>query len=199
LRENSFFVDSRAVRVKYIVVGILVGAISGLLSAIFLFSLESVTSIFSEHNWLLYFLPLGGLIIGALYWKLGKSSDRGNDVIKDEVKYPFERMPILMAPLVFVSTLITHLCGGSAGREGAAVQITTSVADQFSFLFQLKNEKRPWILRMAISGGFAAVFGTVMKSPITDAVIALEIFGVAISVCLIAYIIPKMFLSRLIK
>ncbi len=155
---------------KYIAVGILVGVLSGLLSAIFLLSLEAVTLIFSENNWLLYFLPLGGLIIGGLYWKLGKSSDRGNDVIKDEVKFPFEKMPILMAPLVFVSTLITHLFGGSAGREGTAIQMTTSVVDQFSALLKLKNEKRPWLLRMAISGGFAAVFGT----PLAGLVFSLE-------------------------
>jgi H+/Cl- antiporter ClcA len=163
-------VESRAVRVKYIVIGILVGALCGLLTAFFLFSLEGVINVFSKNTWLLYGLPLGGLIVGLLYWKLGKSSDRGNEVIKDEVKFPFEKMPVLMAPLVFISTLVTHLFGGSAGREGTAVQITTSVADQFSSLFQLKNEKRPWIIRMAISGGFAAVFGT----PLAGLVFSLE-------------------------
>lgn len=170
MRENSFFVDSRAVRVKYMTVGMLVGALSGLLSALFLWSLDFVTLAFSENNWLLYFLPLGGLIIGGLYWKLGKSSDRGNDLIKDEVKFPFEKLPILMAPLVFISTLITHLFGGSAGREGTAVQMTTSIADQFSSVLKLKNEERPWLLRMAISGGFAAVFGT----PLAGLVFSLE-------------------------
>jgi H+/Cl- antiporter ClcA len=163
-------VESRAVRVKYMAIGILVGALCGLLTAFFLFSLEGVIYVFSSNTWLLYGLPLGGFIVGLLYWKLGKSSDRGNEVIKDEVKFPFEKMPILMAPLVFISTLVTHLFGGSAGREGTAVQITTSVADQFSSLFQLKNEKRPWIIRMAISGGFAAVFGT----PLAGLVFSLE-------------------------
>jgi H+/Cl- antiporter ClcA len=163
-------VESRAVRVKYMAIGILVGALCGLLTAFFLFSLEGVINVFSKNTWLLYGLPLGGLIVGLLYWKLGKSSDRGNEVIKDEVKFPFEKMPVLMAPLVFISTLVTHLFGGSAGREGTAVQITTSVADQFSSLFQLKNEKRPWIIRMAISGGFAAVFGT----PLAGLVFSLE-------------------------
>jgi H+/Cl- antiporter ClcA len=163
-------VGSRAVRVKYMAIGILVGALCGLLTAFFLFSLEGVINVFSKNTWLLYGLPLGGLIVGLLYWKLGKSSDRGNEVIKDEVKFPFEKMPVLMAPLVFISTLVTHLFGGSAGREGTAVQITTSVADQFSSLFQLKNEKRPWIIRMAISGGFAAVFGT----PLAGLVFSLE-------------------------
>jgi H+/Cl- antiporter ClcA len=163
-------VESRAVRVKYMAIGILVGALCGLLTVFFLFSLEGVINVFSKNTWLLYGLPLGGLIVGLLYWKLGKSSDRGNEVIKDEVKFPFEKMPVLMAPLVFISTLVTHLFGGSAGREGTAVQITTSVADQFSSLFQLKNEKRPWIIRMAISGGFAAVFGT----PLAGLVFSLE-------------------------
>jgi H+/Cl- antiporter ClcA len=170
LRYTLPEVESRAVRVKYMAIGILVGALCGLLTAFFLFSLEGVINVFSKNTWLLYGLPLGGLIVGLLYWKLGKSSDRGNEVIMNEVKFPFEKMPILMAPLVFVSTLITHLFGGSAGREGTAVQITTSVADQFSSLFQLKNEKRPWIIRMAISGGFAAVFGT----PLAGLVFSLE-------------------------
>jgi H+/Cl- antiporter ClcA len=163
-------VESRAVRVKYMAIGILVGALCGLLTAFFLFSLEGVINVFSKNTWLLYGLPFGGLIVGLLYWKLGKSSDRGNEVIVDEVKFPFEKMPVLMAPLVFISTLVTHLFGGSAGREGTAVQITASVADQFSSLFQLKNEKRPWIIRMAISGGFAAVFGT----PLAGLVFSLE-------------------------
>jgi len=156
---------------KWILICVLIGVFSGSASAFFLVSLEWVTQ-FREHNiWIIWLLPMGGLAIGLLYHYYGKEVVKGNNLLLEEYENPQKTIPLKMAPLVLIGTLITHLFGGSAGREGTAVQMSGAIADQFKKLFKLNNSDRKTLVILGISAGFASVFGT----PLAGALFALEV------------------------
>ncbi len=156
---------------QWLVICALIGLFSGSASAFFLVALEWVTQIREHHAWIIWLLPLGGLIIGLLYHYYGASVVKGNNLLLEEYENPQQPIPFKMAPLVLIGTLITHLVGGSAGREGTAVQMGGAIADQFSKWFQLDKNDRKTILILGISAGFASVFGT----PLAGALFALEV------------------------
>lgn len=148
-----------------------VGVLSGSASALFLWSLERVTELHWRYAWLLFFLPVAGALVGWVYQKAGKSAEAGNNLIIDEIHKPGGGVPTRMAPLILLSTLVTHLFGGSAGREGTAVQMGGSLASAYSRLFSL-GEKHGRVLLMA---GVAAGFGSVFGTPLAGAVFAMEV------------------------
>ncbi len=156
---------------QWLVICALIGLFSGSASAFFLVALEWVTQIREHHAWIIWLLPLGGLIIGLLYHYYGTSVVKGNNLLLEEYENPQQPIPFKMAPLVLIGTLITHLVGGSAGREGTAVQMGGAIADQFSRWFQLDKNDRKTILILGISAGFTSVFGT----PLAGALFALEV------------------------
>jgi H+/Cl- antiporter ClcA len=160
--------------VKWILLAALVGSLAGSASAFFLVLLDYVTDYREHHLWIIALLPIGGLIIGLVYHYWGNSVVRGNNLIIDEFHVPQKTIPFKMAPMVFFGTILTHLLGGSAGREGTAVQMGGAIADQFTNLFKLNKEDRRILLTMGISAGFASVFGT----PIAGAVFALEVMTI---------------------
>ena len=141
-------------------IAILVGTAIGSVSALFLYLLELVTEIRIEHSYLLYGLPIGGLGIGLLYHYYGGDANKGNNLIIEEYHTPKKTIPFKMFPLVLIGTLTTHLFGGSAGREGTAVQMGGTIADQFTRLFKVDLQDRNILLLMGVSAGFASVFGT---------------------------------------
>jgi len=146
----------------------------GSMVALFLWLLEKAIDFRFAHQWLLFFLPLAGILIYFLYKYLGKNSEGGNNLIMDEIHEPGGGIPARMAPLVLLTTIITHLFGGSAGREGTAVQIGGSIAQFFARKFNLSKEEVKMLLMTGIAAGFGAVFGT----PITGAIFALEVLAV---------------------
>lgn len=156
---------------QWLAICLLIGLFSGSASAFFLVALEWVTQIRASHNWIIWLLPIGGLLIGLLYHYYGASVVKGNNLLLEEYENPQQPIPFKMAPLVLIGTLITHLVGGSAGREGTAVQMGGAIADQFSKLFQLDKNDRKTIIILGISAGFASVFGT----PLAGALFALEV------------------------
>jgi H+/Cl- antiporter ClcA len=143
----------------------------GTASALFLYSLDQVTHLRDNHTWIIALLPLAGLLIGFVYHYLGKDIASGNNLILHECQNPVSRIPFKMAPMVFASTLMTHLFGGSAGREGTAVQMGGAIADQFSHFVPLNSIDRKIILIIGISAGFSSVFGT----PFAGAMFAIEV------------------------
>lgn len=150
---------------------IVIGVFSGCASAFFLVSLDWVTQFREDNISIIWLLPIAGLAIGLLYHYYGKEVVKGNNLLLEEYENPKNTIPIKMAPMVFIATLITHLFGGSAGREGTAVQMSGAIADQFTALFKLNPSDRKTILILGISAGFASVFGT----PLAGALFALEV------------------------
>lgn len=159
---------------KWLLIASFISIFIGSSVAFFLLSLDSVTQFREANLWIIWLLPIAGLIIGLSYHYFGTSVVKGNNLLLEEFHNPKQIIPLKMAPLVLFGTLLTHLCGGSAGREGTAVQMGGAIADQFTKLFKLSDTDRKLLLIIGISGGFAAVFGT----PIAGAIFALEMMVV---------------------
>lgn len=156
---------------KWIFICLLLGIIVGSVSAFFLLSLDWVTNWRESHLWIIALLPVGGFIIGLSYHLFGNSVVKGNNLLLEEFHSPKKIIPFRMAPLVLFGTLLTHLVGGSAGREGTAVQIGGAIADRFTKALKLSKRDRKIVLIAGISAGFASVFGT----PLAGAIFALEV------------------------
>jgi H+/Cl- antiporter ClcA len=139
-------------------------------AAAFLFGLRWVGATFAAHPWLLWTLPLIGIVTIWAYARVGKRCADGTTTLIAEIKDPQETLPASMAPMILGFTLCSHLGGASVGREGTALQMGGAIADQFSRLFTLSKEERRTLLLCGVSGGFASVFGT----PLAAAVFALE-------------------------
>jgi H+/Cl- antiporter ClcA len=155
---------------KLLAVSLLSAAVTGLAAALFLYVLELATQTrIQNKNW--YFtLPIIGFIIGYVYHYYGKTSNKGNALILQAIKKPSQQVPFYMALFIFITTILTHLAGGSAGREGTAVQMGAGISAGFCKLFKLKTSQLKIMLLTGISAGFAGVFGT----PIAAACFALE-------------------------
>ncbi len=156
---------------KWLVISLVVGVAVGAASAFFLISLKWCTDYRQANTIIIWALPVAGFLIGVMYHYWGKSVVRGNNQLLDEYHNPEKVIPFKMAPWVLIGTLGTHLFGGSAGREGTAVQIGGAIADQLSRFVKIDSLDRKILLTMGISAGFAAVFGT----PLAGAVFALEV------------------------
>ena len=156
---------------KWILICLTLGAIVGSISAFFLLSLDWATNYRESHLWIIALLPLGGLIIGLSYHYYGSSVVKGNNLLIEEFHSPKKVIPFRMVPLVLFGTIVTHLFGGSAGREGTAVQIGGAIADRFTKILKLSKRDRKILLIAGISAGFASVFGT----PLAGGIFALEV------------------------
>ena len=156
---------------KWILICALIGLFSGSASAFLLVALEWAAQLRTHHIWVIGLLPIGGLLIGLLYHYHGKDVVKGNNLLLEEYRLPQKVIPFRMAPFVLIGTIFTHLFGGSAGREGTAVQMGGALADQFTKIFHLDNSNRKTLLILGISAGFASVFGT----PLAGAIFALEV------------------------
>ncbi len=159
---------------KWISLSALVGVACGMASAMFLAVLEYTTHFREGSPWLLYLLPVGGLIVGGAYHFWGSSVEGGNNLIIDEFHDPQTVIPFRMAPLVLLGTIFTHLFGGSAGREGTAVQMGGSIADQFTHLFKMNRDERRTLLMAGMAGGFGSVFGV----PFAGTIFGLEVLAI---------------------
>lgn len=155
---------------QWLCLGSLVGVFCGAASALFLDLLERATQYRNGHELVVYFLPLAGLVIGTLYARFGESIKAGNNLVIDTIHDEGPEIPFRMLPMVLVGTVVTHLFGGSAGREGTAVQMGASLADYASHRARLSRELRVQLLAAGVAGGFGSVFGT----PIAGAVFGLE-------------------------
>lgn len=158
---------------KWLLLATLMGVIGGIVGAAFHKCLEIATET-REHNlWLILLLPFAGLMITLLYKPFGGKGKLNTNRVLDAVETD-ERVPFTLSPLIFVSTLISHLFGGSVGREGAALQLGGSLGYNIGKLFKLSKSDRRIIVMVGMSGFFAAMFG----APLTAAIFALEVIRV---------------------
>lgn len=160
--------------VRWLPIAILAGLLGGTASALLLVSLTWATDTREAHRWLIALLPVAGLLVGLMYRYLGSTVEAGNNLILDEVHDPRRTIPLRMTPLILIGTVMTHLFGGSAGREGTAIQTGASLADQLGKPFRMQASERRILLMAGISAGFASVFGT----PLAGAVFGLEVLAI---------------------
>lgn len=160
---------------RWVLLGCIVGVIAGGAGTVFYFTMRTVTDLRLAHGWLLWLLPLGGLFIVFLYRACKVTKAQGTNLVIVAVRST-EPVPLKMAPLIFISTAVTHLFGGSAGREGAALQLGGSLGYQVGKIFRV-DEKDLHIMTMCgMAASFSALFGT----PATSAVFVLEVVTVGI-------------------
>lgn len=159
---------------KWTAIGGGVGILSGTASAVFLVSLEWATRTRLNTPGILFLLPLAGFALGWLYYRFAGTAARGNNLVIEEVHSNRSRIPRRMAPLILIGTVTTHLFGGSAGREGTAIQMGASLADALRRVLKLEGEDRRLTIMAGISGGFASVFGT----PAAGFVFGMEVLSV---------------------
>ena len=156
--------------VKWVFWGSIVGIIVGSTSALLLNTNDFLTDVRQNNPFLLFLLPLGGIVIGYIYRYHGNSSRRGNDLVIEYVHHGQGQIPVRMGPIVFVSTFITHIFGGSTGREGAAIQMGASIAEAVNRVFRVDRLDRRILMMTGISGGFGSAFG----APLTGTIFAME-------------------------
>ena len=162
--------DRAKALLEWLLVGGVMGSITGVTSAGFLLALEAATALRVGHMQLVFALPLAGLVLGAFYQRFGGSIAPGNNLVIDAIHDGGPQIPLRMAPMVLVGTVLTHLFGGSAGREGTAVQMGASLADSLAHRFERTRALRQHFLAAGVAGGFGSVFGT----PIAGALFGLE-------------------------
>ncbi len=165
-----------AYAVKWLPLSLGIGIPVGAASAVFLRALDWATGERLARPWLVFLLPAAGAVSGFVYSRFGGASERGTDLLVERIHEPGAGVPRRMAPLVFLGTIVTHLFGGSAGREGTAVQMGGSLASAVARALGLGGEH----LRAALLAGVAAGFGSVFGTPLAGAVFALEVLSVGV-------------------
>lgn len=161
--------------VKWIIFSVLSGLTIGFVGSVFHLCLKFVTAFRLENTWVIYLLPLGGIFIVGLYHLLKDDNDTGTNLVLSAI-HSDEKIPLQMAPAIFVSTLITHLFGGSAGREGAALQLGGSIGASLGKLFHFNDRDRHVMIMCGMSAAFSSLFGT----PMAAAIFSIEVVSVGI-------------------
>ena len=158
---------------KWIAISILVGIIGGIIGSIFHKSIDFVTELRIQNDFMIYLLPIGGLFIAVIYYLFSSKGRIDTNRVIESVRKDKD-IPIVMLPLIFISTVVTHMLGGSAGREGAALQLGGSIGYNTGRLLRLRKNDMHIIVMSGMSSVFAALFGT----PMTAAIFSLEVTSV---------------------
>ncbi|WP_420825938.1 chloride channel protein [Clostridium taeniosporum] len=151
------------------------GLIGGLVGSAFHISVEYATNLRMKNDWIIFILPLGGIAIIYLYKLFKLGNNMGTNLVIDSIRTD-GKVPFVMSPLIFISTVITHLFGGSAGREGAALQLGGSIGSQVGKVLRLDEKDMHLITLCGMSGVFSALFGT----PLTATFFSMEVISVGI-------------------
>ena len=161
--------------IKWILISLLLGSICGPVGALFHHAIDGVTELREMHHFLVYLMPLGGLLIVFLYHRAGLHNEPGTNTIIQSVRQQ-ESVPKILAPAIFLATVITHLVGGSSGREGAALQIGGSIATTLGQLLKIDQKDMSILIMCGMSAVFSALFGT----PITATIFSMEVISVGV-------------------
>ena len=176
ISHNSLRVQQYAVSfIQWILFAALTGLLGGGIGTLFRYAIDYVTGLRTEMPWLCYLLPLGGLIIALLYRATKLAGHADTNLIINSVRDD-GKLPILLAPVIFFSTIITHLFGGSSGREGAALQLGGTIGSMIGRIFRLNEKDMHMAIMCGMSGLFSALFGT----PLTATIFAIEVISVGL-------------------
>ena len=160
--------------IKWTILGLVIGAFCGVIGSAFHIGVHHATELRAEHPWLLWCLPLAGLGIVGFY-KLTKVEGKGTNSIIDQVHLG-KGLPFFLLPAIFLGTILTHLCGGSAGREGAALQMGGTIGFHTGRLLRLDDRD----LRVATLAGMAAFFSALFGTPLAATVFAMMVISIGI-------------------
>ena len=163
------------VTAKWVVFAVLTGSIVSLVSSAFYFVLSFVTIVREQNSWIIYLLPLAGIAIVATYHFMKNDNDGGTNLVISAV-HSGDRIPLRMTPSIFISTALTHLFGGSAGREGAALQIGGSIGNKLGKLFRFDEKDTHVMIMCGMSAAFSTLFGT----PMAAAIFPMEMVSVGV-------------------
>ncbi len=164
-----------AVFFKWLVLSLATAVVCGGAGCLFHLLVEKATELREVHGFILYFLPLGGVIIAALYHLFKLEKIDGTNYVINSIRKDGS-VPFTMAPGILIATVITHLCGGSAGREGAALQLGGSLGSSLGKLFRLDDKDMHVIVLCGMSAVFTALFGT----PLTAVIFVMEVISVGV-------------------
>ena len=170
---------------KWLAVGALIGGIGGVIGSLFHIGVNYATQMRAAHPWILYLLPVLGLIIVGLY-RVTKVEGKDTNAVIESVHFG-KNVPVLLVPVIFISTVLTHLGGGSAGREGAALQMGGSIGTQIGKWLKFDEKDKKIAVMCGMSGVFAALFGT----PMAAAIFSMEV--ISIGVMYYAALVPCVF------
>ena len=162
--------------IKWLICSAVIGITCGAVGTAFHYSVEYVTQFRNDHKWIIFLLPVAGLLIVFLYRAGGIKHDKGTNLVIGSIRNPEYNVPFRMAPLIFITTVITHLFGGSAGREGAALQIGGSLGASIGKLIKMDDNDKHIMTLCGMSAVFAALFGT----PVTAALFSVEVISIGI-------------------
>jgi H+/Cl- antiporter ClcA len=177
-----------AVFIRWGIFSSFVGLVVGSFSTLFAFCLKQVTNFRQENPWLIFLLPLAGIVIVFLYGVFRYKNDKGTNMVLSSI-HAEDEVPFRMAPLIFISTILTHLFGGSAGREGAALQLGGSIGQQLGKLFRFDKKDQRIVVMCGMSAAFSAIFGT----PVAASIFSMEV--VSVGVMYYAALVPCVFSS----
>ena len=161
--------------IKWVIFALITGLVVGSIATMFHFSIAIATMVREATPWIIFLLPIGGLIIVRCYRMVKDEKELSTNSVLSAI-HSNEKLPLKMAPLIFVSTVITHLFGGSAGREGAALQLGGSIGNGLGALFHFNDNDKRIMIMCGMSAAFAALFGT----PMAAAIFSMEVISVGI-------------------
>lgn len=173
-KETKQLLSISGYMAKWLLITAIIGLFMGALSAFFLKSLTYVTDVRLANLWLLFILPISGVVFTYFYTRFGKNASRGNNLVIEQGNGGEEDIPLRLIPLTLFGTITTHLFGGSVGREGTAVQMGGAIANAVGKVFKLSALERQVIIISGISAGFSSVFGT----PLAGTVFGLEVLAI---------------------
>lgn len=175
LKEIDRHLNSTKAFFKWLLIGSFIGLIVGIINSLFAHALTWANDFRGQNPQILFALPFGGLLIVFLYRYFKNTNDAGTNMVISSI-HSSNHIPFRMAPLIFISTVITHLCGGSAGREGAAIQLGGSIANKLGKVLKLNENDQRIIIMCGMSAGFSALF----RTPMAAAIFALEVISIGI-------------------
>lgn len=176
LKRKTLHNGERTVSIiTWIISATVIGLIVGLIASVFGLSMSWLIKLRESHKWIMLFLPVGAVVIVFVYRHILKQKDTGTNTVISAIQSEGQ-LPFRLAPLIFFSTLLTHLVGGSAGREGAALQLGGAIANKIGRMLHFSSTDRKTLIMCGMSAAFSALFGT----PMASAIFSMEVISVGI-------------------